>query len=148
MKIIKTYFLDLFLKRRFFIALVSLVALFILAFYIPALQPASITVFIVLIIFCLVDYSLLFFTNKFPTAQRITVHRFSNGDENKIELIVKNEFRFPIYANIIDELPEQLQMRHWVKKLNLKPRQQKKISWKLKPLERGEYNFGNIHLFV
>ena len=148
MKIIKTYFLDLFLKRRFFIALVSLVALFILAFYIPALQPASITVFIVLIIFCMVDYSLLFFTKKFPTAQRITAHRFSNGDENKIELMVKNEFRFPVCINIIDELPEQLQMRHWVRKLNLKSRQQKKISWKLKPLERGEYNFGNIHLFV
>ncbi|MDE3182615.1 MAG: DUF58 domain-containing protein [Bacteroidota bacterium] len=148
MKTIKTYFLDLFLKRRFFIALASLITLFILAFYIPALQPASITVFIVFIIFCIVDYSLLFFTKKFPTAQRITAHRFSNGDENKIELMVKNEFRFPVCINIIDELPEQLQMRHWVRKLNLKSRQQKKISWKLKPLERGEYNFGNIHLFV
>ncbi len=145
---IKTYFLDLFLKRRFFIALALLIALFIIAFYIPALQPASIFIFIVFIIFCMVDYSLLFFTKKFPTARRITAHRFSNGDENKIELMVKNEFRFPVYTNIIDELPEQLQMRHWVRKLNLKSRQQKKISWKLKPLERGEYNFGNIHLFV
>jgi uncharacterized protein (DUF58 family) len=32
--------------------------------------------------------------------------------------------------------------------LNLKPRQQKKIRWNLKPLQRGEYHFGNIHLFI
>lgn len=75
-------------------------------------------------------------------------HRFSNGDENKIELLVKNEFNFPVQVVIIDELPEQLQMRHWKRKLNLKSRQQKKISWKLRPLERGEYHFGNIHLFI
>jgi len=148
LRTIKKYLGDLFLNRRFFIGLAALMALFIISFYIPALEPASITIFIVFIIFCIVDYSLLFFTKKFPAAQRITAHRFSNGDENKIELIVKNQFRFPIYTDIIDELPEQLQMRHWVKKLNLKSRQQKKISWKLKPLERGEYHFGNIHLFV
>lgn len=61
---------------------------------------------------------------------------------------MKNEFPFPIIADIIDELPEQLQMRHWKRKLNLKIRQQRRIVWKLKPFERGEYNFGNIHLFV
>ena len=145
---IKKYFLDLFLKRRFFIGLAALMALFIISFYIPALEPASITVFIVFIIFCIVDYSLLFFTKKSPYAQRIAAHRFSNGDENKIELIVKNELSFPVHLDVIDELPEQLQMRHWKRKLNLKSRQQKKISWHLKPLERGEYHFGNIHLFV
>jgi uncharacterized protein (DUF58 family) len=125
-----------------------LVGLFILAFYVPALQPAAFTVFTVFIIFCIIDYSLLFFTKKFPSAERIMAHRFSNGDENKIEVVVKNEFNFPVHIHVIDELPEQLQMRHWNRKLNLKSRAQKKISWKLKPLERGEYHFGNIHLFV
>ena len=148
MKIIKRYFLDLFLRSRFFIGLAAIVGLFILSFYIPALQPASVTVFIVFILFFIADYSLLFFTNKYPTAQRIMAHRFSNGDENRIELITKNEFNFPVYVEVIDELPEQLQLRHWKRKLNLKSRQQQKISWTVKPLERGEYHFGNIHLFV
>ncbi len=148
MKTIKKYFLDLFLRSRFYFGIAGLIGLFILAFYIPALQPASVTVFIVFVVFCVIDYSLLFFTKKHPAAQRIMAHRFSNGDENKIDLIVKNHLSFPVQITVIDELPEQLQMRHWKKKLNLKSRQQKKISWKLKPLERGEYQFGNIHLFV
>ncbi len=132
----------------FFIGLAALMALFIISFYIPALEPASITIFIVFIIFCIVDYSILFFTKKSPYAQRNAAHRFSNGDENKIELLVKNDLSFPVHLDVIDELPEQLQMRHWKRKLNLKSKQQKKISWNLKPLERGEYHFGNIHLFV
>ena len=74
--------------------------------------------------------------------------RLSNGDENKIELEIKNEFNFPTHVEIIDELPVQFQIRTWKKEMNLKPRQQKKIFWKIKPLERGEYYFGNIHLFV
>lgn len=81
-------------------------------------------------------------------ATRKTGHRFSNGDENLVEIIIKNEFRFTVYTDVIDELPEQLQIRNWTRKLNLKSRQQKRIHWKLKPLQRGEYEFGNIHLFV
>ena len=148
MKIIKTYFLDLFLRSRFFICLTALVGLFILAFYVPALQPMSIMVFIVIILLFIVDYSFLFFTKKFPTAQRIMAHRFSNGDENNIELVVKNELHIQVYIEVIDELPEQLQLRDWKRKLILHSRQQKKISWTIKPVERGEYTFGNIHLFV
>ena len=142
------YFSDLFIRQRFYIALAAIVSLFIIAFYIPALLEISIALFFVFIIFCIIDYSQLFFTKRFVNAQRITGHRFSNGDKNPIDLIIKNEFRFPVYVEVIDELPVQLQLRHWRRKVQLKSRQQKKISWVLKPLQRGEYHFGDIHLFV
>ncbi len=148
MDLIKKYFGDLFLKQRFYVALAALAALFIVAFYIPVLEQIAIAVFIVFIIFLLIDYSLLFFTKKSVHASRITGHRFSNGDENPIEIVIKNAFALQVYVTIIDELPEQLQIRNWKRKMNLKPHQQKKIHWKLKPLERGSYDFGNIHLFV
>jgi uncharacterized protein (DUF58 family) len=145
---IKKYFLDLFLKQRLYIALSGLIVLFIIAFYIPVLEPIAVVAFFVFILFILIDYSILFFSKKAPSARRITAHRFSNGDENPVEIIVKNEFSFPVHVTVIDELPEQLQIRNWKRKLNLKPRQQKKIRWNLKPLQRGEYHFGNIHLFI
>ena len=148
MELIKKYFLDLFLKQRFYLALAAIIVLFILAFYIPVLEPIAIVVFVVFILFCFIDYTLLFFTKKNPSARRITAHRFSNGDENPVELIVKNEFPFPVQVIVIDELPQQLQIRNRKRKIDLKPRQQKKIRWNLKPLQRGEYHFGNIHLFI
>ncbi|MEO6845513.1 MAG: DUF58 domain-containing protein, partial [Ginsengibacter sp.] len=148
MKLIEKYFEDLFLKQRFYVALAVLVGLFIFAFYIPLLVNISILVFFVFIIFFIIDYSLLFFTKKAPSAQRITSNRFSNGDKNRVDIIVKSEFNFPVFVEIIDELPVQLQIRDWKRKLELKPRRQKKIYWYLTPLQRGEYHFGNIHLFI
>lgn len=121
---------------------------FVIAFYIPALYPVVTGLFIIFIGFVLVDYSLLFFTKKLIHARRITPHRLSNGDENNIEIVVKNPFDFMIKAEIVDELPEQFQLRNWKRNLSLKARQQKKIRWKLKPLQRGEYHFGDLHLFI
>jgi uncharacterized protein (DUF58 family) len=145
---LEKYFGDLFLRQRFFIALAALILLFIIGFYVPPLFEISIAVFFVFFIFSLIDYSILFFTKRFVDAQRITGHRFSNGDENPIDLIVKNEFRFPVYIDIIDELPAQMQIRNWERNMHLKARQQKKMRWFFKPLHRGEYHFGNVHLFV
>ncbi len=145
---IQKYFGDLFIKRRFYFAIAALIILFIIAFYVPALGSITMAIFMVFLIFSLIDYSLLFFAKKMPSAQRITSNRLSNGDENIIELIVKNEMRFLIHTEVIDELPPQLQIRNWSRKLDLKPYQQKKIRWYLKPLHRGEYHFGNIRLFV
>jgi uncharacterized protein (DUF58 family) len=146
--LIQKYFGDLFIKQRFYVAIAALAGLFILAFYIPLLENISILVFFVFVTFFIIDYSLLFFTKKTLPAQRLTSNRFSNGDKNRIEITVKNEFKFPVFAEVIDELPVQLQIRNWKRRLALKPRQQKKIHWYLTPLQRGEYYFGNIHLFV
>ena len=148
MNFIKKYIGDLFLMQRFYIAIASIIALFLFAFYIPVLEQIAFLILVVFLLFCIIDYSILFFTKKSVYAIRMTGHRFSNGDENLIEILVKNDLRFPAHITVIDELPEQLQIRNWKRNLNLKSQQQAKIQWKLKPLQRGEYNFGNIHLFV
>lgn len=148
MESILKYIRDLFLKKRLYTLLTSFIVLFVIAFYIPALYPVIIGLFIVFNFLVLVDYALLFFTKKLIHAQRITPHRLSNGDENNIEILVKNPFNFPVKLEILDELPEQLQLRNWKRRINLKARQQKKVSWKLKPFQRGEYHFGDLHLFI
>jgi uncharacterized protein (DUF58 family) len=148
MDFIKKYLGDLFVNQRFYMGLFACIVLFIAAFFIPLPEFIPVVVFSLFIIFCLIDYALLFFTKKYLLAKRLTAARFSNGDENKIELTIKNEFTFPVYIEVIDELPEQLQIRDWKRNIFLHGRQQQKIKWYLKPLQRGEYHFGNIHLYV
>src|SRR6476620_6416923 len=148
MDFIKKYLGDLFVTSRFYGGLMACIGLSIVAFYVPALGAIPPVVFFAFVIFCIADYIFLFFTNKIPFAKRITAERLSNGDENKIELIVKNEFAFPVKVVVIDELPLQFQERNWKKHLFLKGKQQKKIQYYLRPLQRGEYHFGNIHLFI
>lgn len=94
------------------------------------------------------DYLLLFITKKFPFTSRITAGKFSNGEDNKIELLLKNDFSFPVNVDVIDELPVQFQERKWKRKVRLDRKQQDKISYIIKPVQRGEYNFGNIHLMT
>ena len=142
------YFKDLFIGFRVYAGLLACIGLFIIAFYFPALMSMATMAFFVFVILCIADYSFLFFTNKFPTAIRLTSERLSNGDENKIEVTVKNEFSFPVHIEIIDELPQQFQERNWKKNIFLKAKQRRKIKYFLRPLQRGEYYFGNIHLFI
>ncbi len=83
-----------------------------------------------------------------PHAHRTAPSRLSNGEENEIELTIRNSFFFHVSMTVIDELPVQLQIRNWKRKLFLKAGERKKITYQFRPLERGEYLFGDIHLYV
>jgi len=79
----------LFLPARFFVVLAGCICGFLAAFYLPALQPVAVLIFGVFSALVFFDYSLLFFSNKRVSARRITAGRLSNGDRNKIELLLK-----------------------------------------------------------
>lgn len=94
------------------------------------------------------DYLFLFIINKSPVAKRLSADRLSNGDENKIELQVFNRMPFTVIMEIIDELPVQFQKRDWKLKHRFSANEQKNIIYKIRPVERGEYHFGNLILYV
>ena len=129
-------------------AIALCVFLFILSFFIPFLTPISFTVFLVFLSLCIIDYSLLFFSKQSPHASRITSPRFGNGESNKIQLNVKNNFPFAVNIEVIDELPEEFQLRNWKRKMAFKRGEQNEIVWYVTPMQRGDYYFGDIRLFV
>ncbi len=94
------------------------------------------------------DYLFLFLLSKAPAAKRITADRLSNGDENKIELQVKNLMRFTADMEIVDELPEQFQKRDWKLTYRFNAGEQKNIMYNLRPVNRGEYHFGRIIIYA
>jgi uncharacterized protein (DUF58 family) len=96
----------------------------------------------------LIDYLFLFVVSKSPAAKRLMADRLSNGDENKIELQVTNRMPFTVTMQIIDELPQQFQKRDWLLTHRFLANEQKNIIYKLRPVDRGEYHFGNIILYV
>ena len=148
MGIIKIYVGDLFLSTRFYLIIVAIIIFFVTAFFLPALTQLPeifLQIFLVLVLF---DYLFLFFFSKTPTARRIISERLSNGDENKVELRIRNQYFFPVKMEVIDELPEQLQFRDWKQIIHFKGKEQKKLTYSVRPTQRGEYNFGNTHLFV
>src|SRR6476659_2117561 len=145
---LKKYIGDLYFPGRLYSAMILIAVLFIISFFIPSLSEVPPLTLYFLITFLCIDYSFLFFTKNSVTAQRITADRFSNGDQNNIRLRVKNGFSFRVVIEIIDEIPEQFQLRNWKKTVKLGAKERTTISYLLKPTQRGEYHFGNILLFT
>ena len=148
MNLIRKYIGDLFLTNRFYMVMVGCILFFIVSFFFPALGEIPKICFQAFLVLIFLDYLFLFFSGKKPSAKRIISERLSNGDENKIELRIKNEFSFPVNMQIIDELPEQFQIRDFKRNAYFKSKEQQKFVYTLRPIERGEYHFGNILLFV
>ncbi|HPH92018.1 MAG TPA: DUF58 domain-containing protein [Ferruginibacter sp.] len=95
-----------------------------------------------------IDYIFLFFIGSAPLAKRIMAERFSNGDENKITIQVSNSKPYEVSIDLIDEIPVQFQKRDWFVSRRFKAREQKNIVYTLRPVERGEYQFGNLLLYM
>ena len=143
-----TIFWNLFFTARFYILMGLCILLYIVSFFYEPLLPVPKIMLWVSVLLSVIDYFFLFVTGKIPTAKRITADRLSNGDENKIELQVRNRMAFSVVMEIIDELPVQLQKRDWMLVHRFKAGEQKHIIYSIRPVERGEYEFGRIILYV
>ncbi len=148
MKLFNKFIGDLFLAPRFYWLLAACIILFVFAFFYPPLMILPKIGWYLLLSLILVDYIFLFLLSKKPLAKRLIAERFSNADENKITLQITNTMPFKASIEMIDELPEQLQIRDWKITAFFSAGEQKNISYTIRPTERGEYYFGNLILFV
>ncbi len=142
------FFKDLYLSRNFFIALVVIILLFLLAYIIPAILfiPKLLLLAFTLIFF--IDLVILFNVNKGIEASRVIADKLSMGDENPIALRLKSYYNFPCKVEVIDEVPIQFQVRDTQFETTLQPLEQHRINYSLRPVKRGEYVFKFINVYV
>ncbi len=144
----KTFFKSLYLNNRFFVAVGLNVFLFLLSFSFPSLFIIARLAFFVVIILAIIEIILLYAQKEGIKANRNMVDRLSNGDENDIYIHIKNNYSFPVYLRIIDEAPFQFQYRNLNFRFKITGRNEKTISYQLRPVKRGEYEFGVLNVFV
>src|ERR1700709_253737 len=118
------------------------------AFFFPWLGIIPELVFFTLLLLFLVDVYMLYSTSKGIFAKRHAPERLSNSDDNELGIYVESWYPFNITAGIIDEIPVQFQKRDIWFKTVLTPKQRKLISYTLRPTRRGEYNFGDVRVYV
>jgi uncharacterized protein (DUF58 family) len=142
------FYRSLYLQSRLFWLLGGLVILFIFSasfsFLLPIAQVALITLFIILG----ADIFRLWQNKNGLSGQRTTPERLSNGDENDISIFLESRYPFRVSLKVIDEIPFQFQRRDLKFPLELGPGESKRLSYQLRPVERGEYNFGGVNVFV
>ncbi|MEO1031302.1 MAG: DUF58 domain-containing protein [Bacteroidota bacterium] len=143
----KRLFKHTYLTFRFFLVAMAFVALFILSYIYPGLLSMVKALFFVALGLVIVDLILLF-KQKGISASRILPEKLSNGDDNPIALTLTNNYNYKTELLLIDELPFQYQKRDFEIKTQLDKHQEKKITYTLRPLERGEYYFGHLNIYV
>ena len=65
-----------------------------------------------------------------------------------MNLIIHNYYTFNVNVNIIDEIPEQFQVRNFNIQRKLDASSSSEIEYKLRPVDRGEYHFGKLNIYV
>lgn len=127
----------------------GLIVLFILSFIFTWVYKIAF-VFLLLLLFLVVIDGFILFKNSQPLtiSRHPKFQRLSNGDVNDIELLIENYYSFKIKVLIIDELPVQFQLRNFKINSVLNPTEQKKFAYQIRPVERGEYHFGKLNIFI
>jgi uncharacterized protein (DUF58 family) len=137
-----------FFTRRVYLALTILVGLMLLSYGINFLFQPTLILVAFFMVLMLLDFLLLFLPKAPLKGSRIVPARLSNGDDNIIRLRLSSVYPFPVQLQIIDEIPVQFQARDFVLKTTLQPGEEKALSYVLRPVERGLYNFFDINILV
>ncbi len=137
----------MFLTRRFYISITLIILLMCSGYLFAPLFTVGQVLLAALVAGLLADAALLYHVRGIR-ASRHCAFRFSNGDENKVNLRVESGYPFPVRLTVIDEIPFIFQVRDIHFALSLKRGEGQNIEYVLRPTRRGTYNFGQIRVFT
>ena len=108
----------MFLTKRFYTVLAVLVLVIGLGNYVPLMFNVGRWILLVLLLLLLVEAFLLYHERGIM-ARRTMAERFSNGDDNEVNIRVESIYSFPVHLEIIDEIPPIFQRRDVLFQLRL-----------------------------
>lgn len=141
-------FKSLYIHQRFFAYLSVIVATFIVSYWIEALYSVAWLLVTIISVLFFIDLLILFRFKNGITARRLLPQKFSNSDENPVPITIKNNYPFEVFLKVIDELPSQFQKRDFNYEKAIKPIVNHNFEYEVRPVERGEYHFGSLNVFV
>jgi uncharacterized protein (DUF58 family) len=100
--------------------------------------------------FCILVFAdaLVLFRSSHLKAKRISADKFSNSDENEIQIHIQNTSKLALQLEIIDEIPVQFQKRDFKLSLQILPKEERIHRYHLIPKQRGEYVFGSLNVYA
>ena len=137
----------MYLTRRFYIALVLVILLLGSGYVFAPLFIIGQIALVILFLMALIDGFLLYSIHGIR-AYRRCADRFSNGDNNEVNIRVESSYPRSVSLDIIDEIPFIFQKRDIDFKIKLQANEGRTITYSLRPTRRGVYGFGHIRVFV
>jgi len=137
-----------YLKRQFYIVMGVCITILLISYSYPKVFNLGKYLLFLALFISFVDWLILFFIKDKISLERSVHEKLSMGDIQKIRYTLNNELNFSVDIEIFDEFPYQLQERTFSKATALVPKVEKIYTHHIRPLSRGNYNFGNINAFV
>ena len=126
----------------------SVAVCFLLSYWIEILYPIAWIGFIIITVLFTVDILLLYRFKQAILSRRLLPDKLSNSDENPVPITITNNYPFQVFLDVIDELPIQFQKRNFSYKARLIANEIHDFSYDVRPVERGEYFFGNLNIYT
>jgi uncharacterized protein (DUF58 family) len=139
---------SIYLNNFSFYVFAGIVVCFVVAYLFPVMYTVAWLLLYIFLGFVAIDFLLLFLSKQRFTGFRQTVEKFSNGDENPVTVRIENGYGFKAHLKVIDEIPFQFQVRNFEVKRTVKAGDSDAFEYFLRPLERGEYYFGRLNVYV
>ena len=136
-----------YLSPRFFYVLAGLSVLFLFSYWWQWLYGLTWILVLVFAVFVFLEWTMLY-SKQGLKGKRLLPEKFSNSDLNEVSILIDNGYSFSITVAIIDELPVQFQKRDFLKTVSLAGRQKMTADYQVRPVERGEYVFGNLNCYA
>ena len=139
---------QIYIEPLFYTVSGAFALLLVAAFFFPGLlMPVQILLFCFFAV-CTVDILWSFIAAVNISAHREMQDYLSLSDSNTVRIQIRNRSAYPLDLEVIDELPFQLQKRDEKLKIHLVENEDKTLRYSIRPVVRGEYSFGAIHLFA
>jgi uncharacterized protein (DUF58 family) len=139
---------SLYFTKTFWVVWTGLIAGFVIAYIFPWLLPVFNVFLGIVILLVAADAFVLFKSKTGLFARRNLADRLSNGDDNPVTIYLENRYSFQVGVEVIDEVPYQFQRRDIIFEAKLPAFSEKQIHYTLRPVRRGEYEFGHINVFA
>ena len=139
---------SLYIHNTFFRYIAILSACFVISYWVPMLYPIAWLLTFVLLTLFFFDLYLLYASGNCIDAKRSLPNKLSNSDLNPVQIKFTSKYPFKVYLSLIDELPIQFQKRDFEHTSSLLRNETANFEYKVRPVDRGEYVFGNLILFA
>lgn len=137
----------MFLTTRFYSVLAVAAVLMALGYLLTPLFPVGMAAALLLAVATTAEAIVMKLLTGI-TAERICPERFSNGDDNEVDIRVENLYPFGVALTVIDEIPFVFQRRDVQFATKVAARSGKTLVYRLRPVTRGVYGFGRVRVFA
>lgn len=143
-----SFYKNLYVHSRTFLALSIVVVTFVLGFPFPIFFIIGKVLLVIVFTLMLLDAVLLFNKSTNLLVNRNLPNLMSLGGKNEIMISVFNNSPLGLSVSLLHEMPYQFQLRDNEISFELPKNKQKEIKQNLRPLSRGKYQFGHVRLFL